>query len=103
MLQQLKKEEFAITWPEKPAFEERISLGGASDALVMMVDDEPLMIELTQAFLKRAGYQRFVSTTDGRAALTMLKREQPDVLLLDIKMPGMSGLDVLAEMRVDGA
>jgi DNA-binding response OmpR family regulator len=82
---------------------ERFALGGLRDALVMMVDDEPLMIELTQAFLERAGYRRFVSTSDGHAALAMLKREHPDVLLLDIKMPGVSGLQVLEEMRAHPA
>jgi class 3 adenylate cyclase len=79
----------------------RIALGGLRDALVMMVDDDPLVIDLTQAFLQRAGYRRFVSTSDATAAIAMLLRELPDVLLLDLNMPRVSGFDVLGSMRSD--
>ncbi|HEV3008575.1 MAG TPA: adenylate/guanylate cyclase domain-containing protein [Burkholderiales bacterium] len=80
---------------------ERIALGGLRDALVMMVDDDPLVIELTQAFLGKAGYRRFMSTCDSSAAVAMLLRELPDVVLLDLNMPRVSGFDVLASMRID--
>jgi class 3 adenylate cyclase len=80
---------------------ERIDLGELRDSLVMMVDDEPLVIEITRAFLERAGYRHFISTSDSAAAIVMMLRERPDVLLLDINMPGVSGLDVLAQMRTD--
>lgn len=80
---------------------ERIALGEMGDALVMMVDDEPLVIEFTQAFLENAGYKRFVSTSDASGAIAMLLRERPDVLLLDINMPQVTGFDVLAAMRSD--
>jgi DNA-binding response OmpR family regulator len=80
---------------------ERIALGEMGDALVMMVDDEPIVIELTQSFLENAGYKRFVSTSDASDAIAMLLRERPDVLLLDINMPRVSGFDVLAAMRSD--
>jgi len=79
----------------------RLALGELRDALVMMVDDEPLVVELTRTFLERAGYRHFISTTDSSAAMVMLLRERPDVLLLDINMPGLSGFDVLARMRAD--
>lgn len=80
---------------------ERIALGELRDALVMAVDDEPLVLEITRAFLERAGYRHFISTSDSSAAIVMMLRERPDVLLLDINMPGMSGLDVLAKMQAD--
>ncbi len=79
----------------------RIALGTLSDALVMIVDDEPLVIEVIQAFLEEAGYKRFVSTSDSTAAIAMLLRERPDVLLLDINMPQVTGLDVLGSMQSD--
>jgi CheY-like chemotaxis protein len=79
----------------------RIALGELRDSLVMMVDDEPLVIDLTRTFLERAGYRHFISTTDSSAAMVMLLRERPDVLLLDIHMPGLNGFDVLAKMRAD--
>ena len=78
-----------------------LALGGAGDALVMMVDDDPLLIELTQAFLKDAGYRRLLSTADASGAVAMLLRELPDVLLLDLNMPQVSGFEVLAAMRID--
>jgi diguanylate cyclase (GGDEF)-like protein len=72
----------------------------AGEALVMMVDDEELVIELIQAYLDSAGYKRFISTTEPRKALELMLRERPQVVLLDIKMPGMSGFDILEAMRV---
>jgi adenylate cyclase len=75
--------------------------GDNANALVAMVDDDPLVIELTQAFLEDAGYRRFVSTSDSTAAVFMLLRERPDVVLLDINMPQVTGLDVLACMQSD--
>ncbi len=79
----------------------RIALNGLADALVMMVDDESLVIDLTQAFLAKAGYRRFVSTDDAAGAIDLLLRERPDVLLLDINMPQVSGFDVLKRMQGD--
>ncbi|HWV91127.1 MAG TPA: response regulator, partial [Burkholderiales bacterium] len=84
-----------------PAEAKRLALGGAGDALVMMVDDDPLLIELTQAFLTAAGYRRLLATADAAGAVAMLLRELPDVLLLDLNMPQVSGFDVLAAMRAD--
>ena len=73
-----------------------------TDALVMMVDDEPLTIDVTRVHLLDAGYARFVSTTDPLQAIEMIQRTQPDVLLLDLIMPGVSGLDILARMETEG-
>jgi class 3 adenylate cyclase len=72
-----------------------------AEALVMMVDDDPLVVELTQAFLHDAGFRRFVSTSDASGAVAMLLRELPDVLLLDLNMPRVSGFEVLAAARHD--
>lgn len=69
------------------------------DALIMMVDDEPLTIEVTQLQLEDAGYTRFVSTSSPLEVLSLLAEKRPDVLLLDLKMPGMSGFEILARME----
>src|SRR3954468_18678509 len=69
------------------------------EALVMMVDDEPLNIEVTQIHLEEAGYTRFVSTSNPLEALDLVVEHRPDVLLLDLMMPGMSGLEILAHME----
>jgi len=76
-------------------------LRGVENALVMMVDDEQSLIDLTREFLEEAGYRRFVSTADASSAIAMLLRERPDVLLLDIKMPRVNGLEILGSMHAD--
>lgn len=73
-----------------------------ANALVMMVDDEPLTIDVTRVHLLDAGYSRFTSTTDPLQALDMIERTRPDVLLLDLMMPGISGLEILALMEERG-
>ncbi|MDH3320142.1 MAG: EAL domain-containing protein [Betaproteobacteria bacterium] len=71
------------------------------EALVMMVDDEALVIELTQAFLEDAGYKRFVHTTQAPEAIAIMLRERPHVVLLDINMPHMNGFQILERMRAN--
>ncbi|UUZ66763.1 response regulator [Polaromonas sp. P2-4] len=77
------------------------SVAGLSDALIMMVDDEVLNIEMTEAFLVEAGYKHFVSTDAPELSVPMMRKELPGVLLLDLSMPKVSGLDILATMRDD--
>lgn len=72
-------------------------------AKVMIVDDEPIMMDVVQAFLEDAGYSNFLTTDDPVRALDLMQRERPDVLLLDLIMPGKSGFDLLHEIRNDPA
>ncbi|MGH1373415.1 MAG: GGDEF/EAL domain-containing response regulator [Cellvibrionaceae bacterium] len=69
------------------------------NALIMMVDDEPIMMELVQAFLESEGYSRFTTLEDSRKALDALQDERPDVLLLDLNMPNVDGFEILEAMR----
>lgn len=71
------------------------------DATVMMVDDEPLMTELVQMYLEDAGYAHFVACNDPLEVLGLLRRHEPSVLLLDLMMPGLSGLELLQRIRGD--
>ena len=71
------------------------------DAKVMMVDDEPLMTDLIQAYLEDEGYANFVVTNDPRKAMDLLRREAPSVLLLDLMMPNISGFELLELIRGD--
>ena len=70
-------------------------------AVVMIVDDEPINIEVTQVYLEEAGYWQFASTSEPLEAMGLLATKRPDVLLLDLKMPKMSGFEILERMRTE--
>jgi two-component system OmpR family response regulator len=68
---------------------------------VLIVDDEPDMLENCSRILSRSGYA-CTTAGDGTAALAILERERPDLLLTDFKMPGMDGLTLLRRWREAG-
>lgn len=68
---------------------------------ILAVDDEPNMRRLLEISLRQAGYQA-LSAANGKEALEMLKLEQVDLVVSDLHMPGMNGLELLKQMRVDG-
>ena len=61
---------------------------------VLIVDDEEGIRQILSRLLHREGYETLVAS-DGEAALALIRREVPDVLLLDVRMPGLGGLEVL--------
>lgn len=77
------------------------SVGGVADALIMMVDDELLNIEMTQVLLEEAGYRQFVSTHEPETAIATMRAKPPGVLLLDLSMPKVGGMEILEAMRAD--
>ena len=68
---------------------------------VMLVDDEKLCIQVVAEYLKSDGYRKFVHTADSVAALSLIRQERPDVVLLDIQMPQVNGLEILQQIRAD--
>jgi putative two-component system response regulator len=64
-----------------------------------MVDDEELNIRVVAEYLKSDGHRDLVYTTDPVQAIALIIKEQPDAVLLDIRMPEMSGLEVLRLIR----
>lgn len=72
-----------------------------ANARIMMVDDEPLNMEVLKVHLEEEGYTRFSTISDSMQALDAIRLELPDVLLLDLVMPLVSGFDILTEMRCD--
>jgi CheY-like chemotaxis protein len=67
---------------------------------LLICDNEKPIRGLVRATLEPAGY-RFVEARDGDEALALAKVERPDLILLDMMMPGRSGLDVLEALRSD--
>lgn len=66
---------------------------------VVIVDDEALVRSGFRLILGAADDIEVAAAVDGPEAIDVIQREQPDVVLLDIRMPGRSGLDVLADIR----
>ena len=67
--------------------------------LILVCDDEPTLRELVRAVLG-PGY-RFVEAADGNEALAVSHAVEPDLIVLDVMLPGLSGIDVLDELRRD--
>ncbi len=84
--------------PSRPGAETRTLI---QTAKVMIVDDEPVNVKVVQKYLKLAGYQHFVTSTDPRPVVEMVAKEMPDVILLDVMMPHVSGLQILEKLRDD--
>jgi putative two-component system response regulator len=68
---------------------------------IMIVDDEEFNVMVFKRFLRDAGYQNVVATSDATSAMDLLARERPDIVLLDIVMPGINGLEILAKISSD--
>ncbi len=69
---------------------------------ILICDDEEALRALVRAALGSGGYS-FAEAEDGDRALELARRLRPDLILLDVMMPGRSGLEVLAELRADPA
>ncbi|HEY3377017.1 MAG TPA: response regulator [Armatimonadota bacterium] len=67
---------------------------------ILAVDDERHIVRLIQVNLERAGYE-VVTAYDGREALKKIEEEQPDMVVLDVMMPYMDGLETLKQIRAN--
>lgn len=67
---------------------------------LLVCDDELVLRSLIRAALEPEGFA-VVEASDGDEALDLARRERPDLVVLDLMMPGRSGLEVLAELRRD--
>jgi len=65
---------------------------------ILVVDDEPRLVSLLEAYLKQEGF-RVVTAGDGRQAAEVAAREDPDLIVLDVMMPEVDGLQFLTEFR----
>jgi DNA-binding response OmpR family regulator len=65
---------------------------------ILIVDDEPELREMLTMRLEANGYE-VITAADGEEGLEQTKKEKPDLILLDIMMPGMDGLIVLSRLR----
>ena len=95
----------AVSLVHRPAEESGLGRGNEGledimkDTTIMMVDDATTTLKVLQAFLEDAGYRHFLPVNQPAEAFQTLINEMPNVVLLDINMPGVSGFDILAFMR----
>ena len=66
--------------------------------LILLVDDEPSIIQLSRMYLEREGF-RISAVNDGEAALTAVAREHPALVVLDVMLPRLDGLEVCRRLR----
>ena len=71
-------------------------------AEILIVEDHPTMREAMRLILENAGFDTR-EASDGRTALSMARERPPDIMFLDLNIPGTSGADVLAELKGDEA
>ena len=69
-----------------------------ADARILVVDDEPDILSVLVYHLSREGY-RVTTAVNGQGALTMADAERPDLIILDLMLPGMDGYEVLQRLR----
>ena len=73
-----------------------------SSAKILVVDDTPAILDITRRCLESEGYA-VRTCLESREAVRMAREDPPDVIMLDVVMPEVSGWEVLAELRADGA
>ena len=72
-----------------------------SGETILIVDDEPTIVEVVGLYLQREGF-RVVTAADGAAALNMVEQQRPDLVVLDLMLPGLGGLEVTRRLRAGG-
>lgn len=66
--------------------------------LILVVDDEPRIVKLARDYLEKGGYQ-VITAGDGPTALSLARQQNPDLIVLDLNLPGMDGLEVCKQIR----
>jgi len=66
--------------------------------LILVVDDQPKIVKQARDYLEKAGFQ-VVGAADGQMSLDLARRERPDLIVLDLNLPGIDGLDVCRALR----
>src|SRR5438309_10656792 len=67
-------------------------------ARILLVEDDPTVADIVVRYLRREGYE-VLTAEDGRAALDVAASSQPDLVVLDIMLPGLDGLEVCRRLR----
>ncbi len=71
----------------------------ASTTKILIIDDEPINVKVCQKYLQELGYTRCVGLSDATRAMSQILEEKPDLVILDVMMPVVSGVDILRQIR----
>lgn len=69
------------------------------DKFILIVDDEQELLTLIKTIFERTGYTKIMTATSGEMALQIIRETLPDMVILDVMLPGMDGFEVLQEIR----
>jgi len=67
---------------------------------IVIAEDEPILIEMYKLYFERTGYE-VLKAGNGRECINFVKKEKPDIILLDILMPKLDGWEVLKQLKTD--
>ena len=89
-----------LTRPRKTRQVQVVTETSASGERVLVVDDEPDIVALVAYHLAKSGYS-VLTATSGPEGLALARREKPSLIVLDLMLPGLSGQEVMAQLRAD--
>ncbi|MEM6468662.1 MAG: response regulator [Planctomycetota bacterium] len=72
-----------------------------SDRKILVVDDEVIMVDIVTAHLNRAGFWNIIGISDPLDVISIIPRESPDLMLVDVSMPNLSGHELIELVRQD--
>ena len=69
------------------------------DKSILVVDDEQDLRVMIKSIFERAGYTQVITAASAQEALKILSKKMPEIIILDVMMPGMDGFELLQEIR----
>jgi DNA-binding response OmpR family regulator len=72
-----------------------------SGETILVVDDEPTIVEVVELYLQREGF-RVITASDGASALQLVSERKPDLIILDLMLPGLNGFEITQRLRAAG-
>src|SRR6202140_5906818 len=86
-----------------PPFPRRLrTMGAMSRPRVLLADDDPRVLSVVSRYLDLEGYE-MSTATNGEAAVAIAAADHPDLIILDIMMPGIDGIEACRRIRANGA